>query len=262
MKKNYILLIFLFSISLIAQTKSSGVVNLGTRMTINVEKNNTTSKAKFTITGPSDRWFAVSYRDSGGSIFNQDCIIVNSTTAVSDALFPGGSAATIDANQDITVLSNTVAGTVRTIVVERNFASNEPYDYLIWYDDNAMDLSWAIAPSATFNIALKHLNSTTLDRSFSSLNFTILDNKSFDKKLESLVVYPNPIQDILHLKNDNQLTISTVKIYNTNAQLIKEINLNSNKNSLILDVSNLTTGTYFLEISNDLDKSIKKIQKK
>ena len=260
MKKNYFFAILIASAGLFAQTKTSGVVSLGTRMTLRVDKNNSISKAIFTITGPSDRWFGVSYRDFGGSLSNQDCILVNSSTAVSDAMFPGGAAATIDAVQNISVISNTITGTSRTIVVERNLVRAQTSDYTINYSHDEMDISWAIGPAASFNITSKHLNSSTLDRSFATLTFSVLGNESFNKKLESLSVYPNPVSNVLHLQNQNLLPISVVKIYNTNAQMVKEITLNSTNELYDIDVSNLSSGNYFLEINNENDKSVKKIQ--
>lgn len=247
---------------LIAQIKTTGVVNLGSRMTIKIDKNSITNVATFTITGPHDRWFAVSYRNTGGSLFNQDCIIVNSASEVKDSRFPGGAAAVIDPVQNITVISNTITGTTRTVVVERNFSTGDAADYTFTYSANGNDISWAIAPSATYNILLKHLNSSVLDRSFASLSYSTLGNESFNEKLESLTIYPNPVIDVLHLQNQNLLNISDIKIFNAYAQLIKELKLNSNDELFYINLSDLPSGFYFLEINNENDKSVKKIQVK
>jgi hypothetical protein len=42
--------------------------------------------------------------------------------------------------------------------------------------------------------------------------------------------------------------------------MVKEITLNSTNELYDIDVSNLSSGNYFLEIKNENDKSVKKIQ--
>jgi len=57
----------------------------------------------------------------------------------------------------------------------------------------------------------------------------------------SFSIYPNPVQDILNL--ESQQPIERVKIYNLQGQLIMEKYTNS------IDVSNLTTGLYFVQVT-------------
>ena len=56
-----------------------------------------------------------------------------------------------------------------------------------------------------------------------------------------IFIYPNPIQDFLNL--ESQQPLETVKIYNLQGQLIKE---DTNRS---VDVSQLTTGLYFIQLS-------------
>ena len=59
MKKITLLAILATSITCFAQQKTTGDITLSTNMTVNLTLNNTTSKATLTLTGPSDRWFAL-----------------------------------------------------------------------------------------------------------------------------------------------------------------------------------------------------------
>ena len=70
-----------------------------------------------------------------------------------------------------------------------------------------------------------------------------------DFTFTDFTLYPNPAQDILNIETQQQ--IETVKIYNLQGQLIKEVSTNS------IDVSNLNTGLYFVQVTVD-GKSITK----
>jgi len=69
----------------------------------------------------------------------------------------------------------------------------------------------------------------------------------------NFTIYPNPTQDVLNI--ESQLPIETLKIYNLQGQLIKE-----DSNSSV-DVSQLTTGLYFIQLSVDGKTSTKKFIK-
>ena len=62
-----------------------------------------------------------------------------------------------------------------------------------------------------------------------------------DNNLINFTIYPNPALDILNIESQQQ--IETIKIYNLQGQLIKEV---SNNN---VDVSQLTIGLYFIQLS-------------
>ena len=70
-----------------------------------------------------------------------------------------------------------------------------------------------------------------------------------DNVLNDFSLYPNPAHDVLNI--ESQQEIETVKIYNLQGQLIKEVSTNS------IDVSNLNTGLYFVQVTIE-GKSITK----
>lgn len=79
----------------------------------------------------------------------------------------------------------------------------------------------------------------------------------------NLNIYPNPVSDIINIDFDNNETNQTYSaiIYNSLGQLIKEINLNDNFNSV--DIKNLDKGLYHIKVlSNNQLLTNKKFIKK
>jgi hypothetical protein len=75
-----------------------------------------------------------------------------------------------------------------------------------------------------------------------------------DLNLDStLSVYPNPATDTIHISA--KVALSSLALYNVYGKLIlkKENNTNS------LDVSRLNSGVYFLEVSTNAEKVVKKV---
>lgn len=72
--------------------------------------------------------------------------------------------------------------------------------------------------------------------------------------LDNFSVYPNPVQDILHI--DAAFTVEKVNVYNT---LGKKVAASSSKT---IDVSYLPSGIYFAEILSEGNRAVKRIIKK
>ncbi|MFK5879586.1 MAG: T9SS type A sorting domain-containing protein [Flavobacteriaceae bacterium] len=72
----------------------------------------------------------------------------------------------------------------------------------------------------------------------------------------SIKIYPNPGSEKLTIGLSSEFMFKNVKLYNTNGQQL----LQSDK--LTIDVSNLSTGIYFLEIETNKGKGVKKFIKK
>ena len=72
---------------------------------------------------------------------------------------------------------------------------------------------------------------------------TILSTKKYNKPLYE--IYPNPVKDILQIQNINGEF--SYKIYNVTGKLLKTTN---NQISNNINISDLITGTYILEVTN------------
>ncbi|WP_340935902.1 leucine-rich repeat domain-containing protein [Polaribacter haliotis] len=81
------------------------------------------------------------------------------------------------------------------------------------------------------------------------------EDVSFSDKIK---LYPNPVNDLLQIKNSDNLKISTIMIFNVLGKKVKVIRNPENA----IDVSDLSKGIYFLNINSENGKIVKRIVKK
>lgn len=254
MKKSYLLFAVLALINLTnAQTKSTGVVSLrtGTDLTtIKIDLNQATSTATLTMVGPSSRWFSVGFNTT--SMTSNTDVFTSAGTQVIDQVLPGGQIApNTDTTNNLTVVSNTVSGTSRTVVVTRPFNTGDSKDYTFNYASNSLNIIWAFGPDT--NISNEH------DRFGSkALTFTTLGTEDFNS-INDIVVSPNPSSGIFTISKNSSIQISKVKIFDTNAKMLKEINVERFDTNNTINLSELSKGMYFMEISSKEDKVVKKV---
>lgn len=248
MKKIYIAIALFVGLNVsTAQTKSTGVTTLNTLMTLKIDKNSTTSTVSVTLTGPSDRWFGIGF-NSLSMANGTDCLYYS--TSLVDSVITGRSAPTTDASNEWTVSSNTVSGTTRTLVLTRNFVGGTG-DYAFVYNDNNLNIIWAYGSG----IALSQHDT----RGSSALGFT-LGSEDF-ASLAKITIAPNPSNGIVTISKNNQTTVSKITVFDINGKVIKEINSELNLEVIQIDISKYSSGVYFVEISNDIDKIVRKIVK-
>ena len=68
-----------------------------------------------------------------------------------------------------------------------------------------------------------------------------------DLSLANLVVYPNPVKDVLNVSFDKE--IRTIAVFNTLGQQVMERQVNATET--VINVSSLTSGTYFVKVAAD-----------
>ena len=255
MKKSYLLLAAFALINLSnAQTKSTGVISLrtGTDLTtIKIDLNQATSTATLTMVGPSSRWFSVGFNTT--SMSSNTDVFTSAGTQVIDQVLPGGQIApNTDSTNNLTVVSNTVSGTSRTVIVTRPFNTGDSKDYTFNYASNSLNIIWAFGPDT--NISNEH------DRFGSkALTFTTTLGTDDFNSINKIVVYPNPSSGIFTISKNNSIQISKIKIFDTNAKMLKEINAERFDANNTIDLSELSKGMYFMEISSKEDKVVKKV---
>lgn len=73
----------------------------------------------------------------------------------------------------------------------------------------------------------------------------------------NFTVYPNPASDVINVSNVNNLEISNAVITDINGRIVKNVN------NLVqpINVSNLTTGVYFLKVTTANGEGVTKIMK-
>lgn len=73
----------------------------------------------------------------------------------------------------------------------------------------------------------------------------------------NIIVYPNPVKDILTIDNTNNTEITSIKLYDVLGKLVLHVESNYNQ----IDVSGLNRGIFFLNIETDRGVVTKKIIK-
>ena len=85
-----------------------------------------------------------------------------------------------------------------------------------------------------------------------------LDNQDFDFA-SYFTLYPNPAKDILNFEIKNEIGVKSVSVYNTLGQIVIAItNVDNLKN---IDVSSLTTGSYFVKVYTNKGSAVSKFIK-
>jgi hypothetical protein len=85
----------------------------------------------------------------------------------------------------------------------------------------------------------------------------ILSNNELN--LNEFSLYPSPVANILNISSKNNIEVGSINIYNTLGQLVLVIP--NAKNTKTVDVSNLTSGNYFVKINSDKGTSNTKFVK-
>ena len=78
----------------------------------------------------------------------------------------------------------------------------------------------------------------------------ILSRPDFDN-INSIMIFPNPADDIVTIKNDNLIPLNNAVLYDMRGRVIKTIELSNTSQTNSLDVSNLASDTYFLIINGE-----------
>lgn len=252
MKKNYILLLITLTSYFVAtaQIKETAVTTIGT-MTVKISLNQATSLATITLTGPSTRWMSLGL-DCSTMQGNKD--VISYGTALLDRSF---STAThvqplTDTQNNLTLESNTVAGTTRTLVISRPFNTGDANDHVFDFNANSLNIVWGVGPGTDLGVKHSTKGATTL-------TFTTLGTATYTLD-NSLLVSPNPSTGIISLKNPSNFAIQTIRLFDNQAKIIKTWNYtDDNFTSNTLDLSDQSKGVYYLEITADTDKTVKKI---
>ena len=110
-------------------------------------------------------------------------------------------------------------------------------------NDAGFDGAWSVYPYFdSENIVISDINTGFYLVKESSLNTS-------DFKEVQLQIYPNPADQFVHLQSPDK-TIKNVSLYNMNGQLAKNFSFSDNFD-IQLDVSNLSSGVYLMEINHN-----------
>lgn len=258
MKKITLLAILVISSACFAQQKSTGNITLSTNMTVNLTLNNTTSKAILTLTGPSDRWFALqfgSFTVGQGMVSGKDFVYANDITLIDGSHNGRGQFPNTDATQNWTVTSNTTTSGIRTITAERSLSTGDTNDYIFNYSDPTIDFAWARSSSAN-NYALSNHGGGNRGYSVDVPLSATLGVDDFSLKTSS--IYPNPSNG--NFSVETKTGLDKITVYSQTGSLVETIDVKDKSNNTVeVSLKSLQKGLYLIELQNGSEKTWKKI---
>ena len=223
-------------------------------LTANFTLDNNTSKVTLILKGPADRWFALGFGTGVAPGFGMqpgpDRDVLVYSTSFSDRRYNGFVNPPIDVSQDW-VVSNVVTGAVRTLTLTRDLtnADTAGSDFQMPYaTTNSINLACAAPTAATTTLGSGH------QRGFATGTFTTLGVEDFS--LNATQIFPNPSNGNFTVKTKTGL--DKINVYSNTGSFIKTIIVN-NADATEIDLKDLSTGVYLLELLNSNDKSWKKI---
>lgn len=259
MKKITLSLFTLISLAGFSQSKSTGTVALSNNVpiTANFTLNNNTSLVTLVLTGPFDRWFGLGIGiASGFGMSDGDVVVFTTTTTpnLTDRNFQGTANPPQD-TQDWTTISNTVNGSIRTLILTRSLTTADTTnDFQMPYaTTNSINFGGVRAGSASMNVG-SHGGSASAGY-VTNATFTTLGVEDFS--LNAAQVYPNPSNGAFLVKAKTSL--DKINVYSQLGALLKTIEVNDASDAVEVNVSGLQKGVYLLELVNETEKSWKKV---
>ena len=246
---NFLLLLGFVGFS---QQKSTGVINIVNNVSVELVLNNGTQTATITMTGPADRWFGVKIGSfSAGMEVAPDVYYYNGTTLIDAS--QGGGGPIVDATQNITVSSNTVVGSVRTIVATRSFNTGDVNDFTYVYSATNIDIAGAHSDGVSYNLAYHGANNRA-----TALNSPLTTLGVEDFSLNASLIYPNPSKGNFIIQSATSL--EKVNVYSQTGVLVKAIEFQDiSLGNFELNLQGFQTGVYLIELQNSSEKTWKKI---
>lgn len=235
---------------------SSGIIWFGTDKGRLYKSNNMGLSWTVSSTPLSNNLFSFSFKDANNGLIVNDSDgamykstdggVTWSSQAYSGTVFTG----------DITYIPGT-SNLVSTGASPGGSGSSYSLDNgLTWIDiDNFQHLQVEFLNSTTGFTG--EFNASSVTGGISKYSGTVLSTRSFE--VSGLSIYPNPINDMFIIQNENNIGISDLTITDVNGRTVKVINVNSIENEI--NISDLNSGIYFINITNDNGLAVKKIIK-
>ena len=97
---------------------------------------------------------------------------------------------------------------------------------------------------------------------------------SFDLTVESVLgvesnelnnaisMYPNPAQDQVTISNSSNIQLEKAVIYDMNGKMLNQIDLSTMQGEQVINISDLATGVYVVQLTSDTSSATKRLIKK
>ena len=74
-------------------------------------------------------------------------------------------------------------------------------------------------------------------------------------------MYPNPAQDRVTVSNSSNIQLETAVIYDLTGKMINQIDLSTMQGEQMIDISDLASGVYVVQLTSDTSSAIKRLVK-
>lgn len=249
--KNFILLVvttFLSVTGLSAQTYTSGTVtffaaNYSGKIDV------TPSIVTLTLIGPSTSWLGMGFNATGMNSTGMDCVIFDGTNMTDRTLDGVGVEPPLDASQDWTVTSNTIAAGVRTVVATRARNTGDTDDYVFPAAPQPINVIYA---RRTGSLAVAYHGANSCGATVVNLT---LGTESF--LADAFKIYPNPSKGYLTIDLPQQVNSGEVKIYDDLGRVVKKQAVTTSENKI--ETVDLTSGTYIVVLRTEYGNATKNL---
>jgi Secretion system C-terminal sorting domain/DOMON domain len=220
--------------------------------TVRIDTSTTT--VTLTLKGESSRWLAIGFGTNANTMATcTDMFIWNDTPdrdyTTNTVGNSGHNMPTADVDQSWTIVSDTVASGIRTVVATRALVSTGDYTFV----NNSSGIYIIFAQGDISTLAY---HGTANVHSPAALSrFAYLAREEFS--LNTASIYPNPSSGMLTVKTKTGL--DKITVYSQTGGLIKTIPVEGQKEDNEINVSGLATGIYIFELQNGTEKAWKKV---
>jgi len=156
----------------------------------------------------------------------------------------------------------------KDIVAEYPDAPNSDHAGSYYYNGkNTMHLKAEYAKENCAGIMIWEISQDTKDKNTSLLTVIYKTYKGVytqilnNQEKNDIIIYPNPATDFINIDLQELNRYYTINILDSMGQVVKTINIEPNKKSFSINISNLTPGIYFLQINDKTSKRIIKVVK-
>tara|TARA_B110000046_G_scaffold169771_1_gene189168 strand:- start:44 stop:790 length:747 start_codon:yes stop_codon:yes gene_type:complete len=248
MKKTLLILFLTTSISLFAQSFSTGTQTLLSGLTANINIDADTNITTLTLAGPSNAWFAIGFGNS--NMNGTDILMTDGSSTLRDAYSTSTATPQAEASQDWVLVSNNISGSTRTIVATRANNTGDSNDYI--FNASAGSLSVIYAKGSSSNYAYHGGN-----RGFTTLGVSL---GIAENKLLNFEMYPNPVTDALNIQLPTGTEKVEVDIFDISGRLVSSKTISSNDTSI--DVQKFSKGIYIIRVATNNKIGVQRFIKK
>ena len=247
MKKTLLILFLTTSISLFAQSFSTGTQTLLSGLTANINIDADTDITTLTLAGPSNAWFAIGFGNS--NMNGTDILMTDGSSTLRDAYSTSTVTPQAEASQDWVLVSNNISGSTRTIVATRANNTGDSNDHVFSASAGSLSVIYAIGNTTTYGY---HAS-----RGFTTLGVSL---GIAENKLLNFEMYPNPVSDALNIQLPTDTEKAEVGVFDISGRLVSSKTISSNDTSI--DVQKFSKGIYIIRVATNNKIGVQRFIKK